>query len=215
MPASSRIGIAAAGSVDAGLVPGRETDDDGVAAVAVQRRSVVDHPVAGFDHQPSCHLAVEAVVDAGVADDVLLRTRERQLVGLDDRNPRFGQGLERRDAGLVVGRPPDVRRKALISGTELLLHLGVLLGLIEVVLDDGEVVAELGSTFLGTSRPLGDVRVRRGRDERDDRATTDLPDASVPPGAVVSPPPGTDRRARRRCRTRSPPAPTPRWKRAE
>ena len=89
-------------AVDSRLVAGHESDDDGVAARAVELRTARDHHVASFDHKVGRDLAVEDVVDSGVADYVLLGAGEGNLVGLDHRDSGVGQGLQRGNAGFVV-----------------------------------------------------------------------------------------------------------------
>jgi hypothetical protein len=98
----------------------------------------------------------KAIVWACVPEDVFLVLIVRKLIDLEDWNVRLVERAERPEPRCSVRRPPqeDVR---LLSGGEHLLHLLVLLGLIELVLVDLDIIAVLGGGRFDALDELADI----------------------------------------------------------
>src|SRR3954451_1914223 len=150
-------------------VAGREADDQRVASRAVELDAVRQLLLARLGHQLRRNTAVEEVVDAGVRDPPLIGSLQRILVRHHRRDAARAERAQGRDASLVVDGPPDVR-VGLRPRRQLLAHLVVLLGLVELVLDDLDRVAERLRLRPCAFLPLGEIVVGARRHEDDDRA---------------------------------------------
>src|ERR1700733_15407558 len=125
------------------------------------------HLTVGVKQHLRRRFSVQEVINPGVGRPELLGSLDWILVGEDYRLARLRKRAQRSSSRRIDVGPPDEAGHVL-AGSQLLLNLRVLLGLVAARFDDLDVVSEILGFGLGADLPLRKVVVRAWRHEDDD-----------------------------------------------